>query len=155
MTPCEPPRRPAKKTASKPALRPPMSLDDMTRELAAGLRDVIEETDSAYLERDPEEAFTDLAYRLIVRLQASLTVVPTMSAIRLGKLEAASRIFAILTKWMRAQSGRSYDTRISESGKFQIVLKTPDACQRIRLFFGDDLQDAYAQAAQTICFDEG
>jgi hypothetical protein len=147
-----------KKPAPKPTPRAPMSLDDMTREIAAGLKDVINETDSAYLERDPEEAFTDLAYKFIVRLQvANLTIVPSTTAerIRIGQAKAASRVFAILTKWMHASPGRSYDTRVSDSGKFQIVVKTPDACQRTRLFFGDDIQDAYAQAAQTICFDGG
>jgi hypothetical protein len=74
-----------------------------------------------------------------------------MERVRLAQLEAASRIFDILTKWMRLKPGRSYLTRISDSGKFQIVVKTPKGTQ---LFFGDDLQDAYAQAAQTVSFNE-
>lgn len=130
-----------------------MSLDDMTRELAAGLRDVIQETDSAYLKKDPEEAFVDLACRLVLRLQATLTVVPAgpEERIRLAHLEASARIFTTLGKWMRARPMRSYLTRVSDSGKFQIVVKTPKGTQ---LFFGDDLQDAYAQAAQTLDFND-
>lgn len=136
--------------------KPPkaMSLDDMTRELAAGLRDAIEETDLSYLKRDPEEAFTDLACRLIFHMRATLTVVPVPGPeerARVAQAEAAARIFAILTKWMSASPGRSYSTRISPTGKFQIVVKTPKGTE---LFFGGDIQDAYAQAAQTLSFDE-
>jgi len=64
---------------------------------------------------------------------------------------AAERIFNILTEWMRAHPGRSYDTRKSVSGKFQIVLKTE---RGVQLFFGDDIHDAYAQAANTIDLNE-
>lgn len=151
MTSCEPPKRPKTKPAPKKA----MSLDDMTREVAAGLRDVINETDEAYLKKDPEDAYIDLACRLIVRLQkASLTVVPTphlKEHIRISQAEAATRTFNILTHWMLFHPGCSLTTKISASGKFQVVVKKP---QETRLFFGETVQDAYAQAAQTLSFDE-
>ncbi len=132
-----------------------MSLDEMTRELAAGLRDVINETDSDALKKDFEETFTDLACRFIFRLQvANLTIVPSTTAerIRIGQAEAATRIFNILTHWMLKNPGCSFTSKISASGKFQVVVKTP---QETRLFFGETVQDAYAQAAQTLSFDEG
>lgn len=143
-----------KKTAPKPKPQPPMSLDDMTRELAAGLKDAIDEIDLECLKRDPEEAFVDLACRLIFRLRASLTVVPVPSReeqIRIAHIEGAGRVFNIFTHWMLKNPGCSFATRISPSGKFQVVVKTP---KETRLFFGETVQDAYAQAAQTINFDE-
>jgi hypothetical protein len=144
-----------KKTAPKPAPQPPMSLDDMTREIAAGLRDVINETDSDALKKDFEETFIDLACRLVFRLQvANLTIVPSNTAerIRIGRAEAATRIFNILTHWMLKNPECSFITKISATGKFQVVVKTP---KETRLFFGETVQDAYAQAAQTLSFDEG
>lgn len=143
-----------KKTASKSAPRAPMSLSDMTGELASGLRDTIQETDIAFLKREPEEAFIDLACRLIFRLRASLTVVPAPSPeerVRAAQSEAATRVFNIFTHWMLKHPGCSFATRISPSGKFQVVVKTPN---ETRLFFGETVQDAYAQAAQTLSFDE-
>lgn len=139
------------------ALDPPRTstLDGMTRALAAGLRDVIEATSTAYLREDPEDAFIDLAARLIFRLREELTVVPIPHAAeraRIMQADAAARIFDIFTRWMKAHPGRSYETRISASGKFQVVVKTKGGTQ---LFFGGDVQDAYAQAAQAIDFNGG
>lgn len=144
-----------KKTqAPKPTPKKAVRLDDMTRELALGLRDAIEETDSDYLKRDPEEAFVDLAARLIYQLRAKLTVVPVPSPeerVQAALDAAAARTLSILTDWIRKHPECSYDTRKSPSGKFQIVLKTP---RGVQLFFGDDIQDAYAQMAQTVHFNE-
>jgi hypothetical protein len=144
-----------KKTSPKSqAPKPPLSLDDMARELAAGLRDVIEETDMSALKRDPEEAFVDLACRLVFRLRSTLTVMPIPTAeerIQTSLDAAATRTLSILTKWMRENLACSYDTRKSASGKFQIIMTTS---RGVQLFFGDDLQDAYAQAAQTVSFNE-
>jgi hypothetical protein len=120
----------------------------MVCELAAALRDTIDETDSAHIDQDPEEAFVDLACRLILRLRGKLTVVPSLTS----DAGAAARIFRIFTGWMRAHPRCSYDTRISASGKFQIVVKTPTGTH---LFFGETVQDAYAQAAQAVLFSEG
>jgi hypothetical protein len=130
-----------------------MSLDDMTRELAAGLCDVIQETDSAYLKKDPEDAFVDLACRLVFRLRTTLTIVPALTPkerVRIGQAEAATRVFNIFTHWMLFHPAGSIATKISSSGKFQVVVKTP---QETRLFFGETVQDAYAQATQTICLE--
>jgi hypothetical protein len=143
-----------KKTQAKPTPQAPLSLDNTMHELAAGLKDTIEATDEAYLKEDPEGAFIDLASRFVLRISATLTVVPTPSlaeTARVGRVEAAGRIFAIFTHWMLKHPEGSIATKISASGKFQVVVKTP---QETRLFFGETVQDAYAQAAQTICFDE-
>jgi len=145
-----------KKTDQAPELesRTPMTLDDMTCELAAALRDAIEETDSAYIDRDPEEAFTDLACRLILRLRGKLTVVPSPTSkerARVGYNEAAGRIFEIFTNWLRKHPEGSYETKISASGKFQLILKSPGDT---RLFFGESAQDACAQAAQALILEQ-
>ena len=144
-----------KTEAPESAPRLPMTLDDMACELAAALRDAIEDTDSAYLARDPEEAFIDLACRLILRLRGKLTVVRSPTSperARVSQAEAAGRIFSILTDWMQKHPGCSYNTRISATGKFQVIMETPNGTH---LFFGESVQDAYAQAAQAINFNEG
>ncbi len=133
----------------------PMSLDDMTRVLAAGLREAIQDVPLSYLKAEPEEAFIDLACRLIFGLRTTLTIVPVPPVddrVRVACAEAAARTFAIFTRWLREHPECSYQTKISASGKFQIVVKTPKATQ---LFFGETVQDACAQAAQTIEFNGG
>jgi hypothetical protein len=146
-----------KKTQAPKSTAPkaPKGPNSTARDLAASLRDAITATDRSALENDPEEAFIDLAGRLVRRLHAcGLTVLalPTREDQIQANLDAAAaRILNILTKWMRAHPECSYDTRKSPSGKFQIVLKTP---RGVELFFGDDLHDAYAQMAQTIDFNE-
>lgn len=143
-----------KKTQVKPAPRTAKSLNSTARDLAASLRDAITATELAALESDPEETFIDLACRLVKRLQArGLTVLPLPTRedqIQAGIDAAAARSLDIFTKWMRAHPNCSYDTRRSASGKFQVVVKTPLGVQ---LFFGDDVQDAYGQAAQTIDYE--
>ncbi len=143
------------KKSTAPA-RKPVSLDSSTRDISASLRDAIAATDAAALEKDPEEEFIDFACRLVLQLQKrGLTIVslPTREEqIQIAQDKAASRILTILTNWMRANPGCSFDSRISASGKFQIVLKTNPGVQ---LFFGESIQDAYAQAAQTINFNSG
>jgi len=140
------------KTDPAPGPKPPTSLDEMMREFAAGLKDVIEDTELAYLERDPEEAFTDLTCRLIFRLRGRVTIVPAPTntdRVRKAQMEAATRTLNIFTDWLRKHPECSYTTRISASGKFQFALKTPRGAH---LFFGESVQDAYAQAAQAINF---
>jgi hypothetical protein len=132
-----------------------MSLDNMVRELAAGLKDTIEATDSSYIERDPEDAFIDLANRFIFRLRDKITIMPWPSReemIRRSNEEAASRVCSILTEWMRKNGDCSYTTRISLTGKFQISVKTPGMTHT---FFGETVQDAYAQFAQAVAFNGG
>jgi hypothetical protein len=131
-----------------------MSLEDMVSELAAGVRFAIEGTDERYLKEDPEGAFTDLACRLIRRLGSKLTIVPVPSReeqIRTAQAAAATRIFDIFTRRMLDRPGCSIDTRMSATGTFQVVVKTPSGT---KLHFGESLQDAYAQAAQTLSFDD-
>ena len=137
-----------------PAVNAPegtMTREDMIRDLAAGLRDVIRGASDEYVKEDPENAFIDLACTLMLRLRGKLTVVPT-SHVHLEHAEAAMRILDILTRWMKANPGCSYTTKISETGTFQIVVNTSNGP---KLFFGENLQDAYAQAAQTINFSRG
>jgi len=145
---------PAKKSTA-PA-RKPVSLDSSTRDISASLRAAIAATDAAALENDPEEEFIDFACRLVLQLQKrGLTIVslPTREEqIQIAQDKAASRILTILTNWMKANPGCSFDTRKSPSGKFQIVVKTPKSTE---LFFGESIQDAFAQAAQTINFNGG
>ncbi len=145
---------PAKKSTA-PA-RKDTSLDTAMRDIAASLRAAISATDSEALKQNHEETFFDFACRFVLRLQArGLTIVslPTREEqIQIAQDKAASRILTILTNWMRANPGCSFDSRISASGKFQIVVKTPKSTE---LFFGESVQDAYAQAAQTINFNGG
>jgi hypothetical protein len=131
-------------------------LDTAIRDISAGLRDAIAATDADALEQDPEEMFADFSCRLVLQLQKrGLTIVsiPTREEQNnIAMSKAASRLLEILTTWMKANPGCSFDTRKSNSGKFQIVVKTPKSTE---LFFGESVQDAYAQAAQTIEFNGG
>ena len=140
------------------SVRKNIRLDTATQDIAASLRDAIASTDAAALERDPEEEFIDFACRLVLGLQKrGLTIVsiPTREEqIQIAQDKAASRILEILTNWMRKNPRCSFDTRKSESGKFQIVVKTPESPVS-QLFFGESVQDAFAQAAQTINFNGG
>lgn len=136
-----------KAQAPKPKTTPSSAM----RDLAASLRDSITETDKSALEKDPEEAFIDLACRFVLALQnRGLTVValPTREdQMQLQFDKAAGRMLGIFTEWMRKNPGASYDTRMSVSGKFQIILRTPEGT---KVSFGGDVQDAYGQAAQAI-----
>jgi hypothetical protein len=145
---------PAKKSTA-PA-RKTTHLDTATQDIAASLRDAIASTDASALERNPEEEFIDFACRLVLGLQKrglTVVVMPTREEqIQLDQEHAAARILEIFTTWMCKNPGCAFDTRKSESGKFQIILKTNPGVQ---LFFGESVQDAYAQAAQTINFNGG
>ena len=70
----------------------------------------------------PEDEFIDFAFRLALQLQKrGLTIVslPTREEqIQIAQDKAASRILTILTNWMKANPGCSFDSRISASGKF-------------------------------------
>jgi hypothetical protein len=146
-----------KKTQAPKSTAPksPKTVNSTAHDLAAALRDAITATERAALESNPEEAFIDLAGRLVRKLHArGLTVLalPTREdQMQAGLDAAAARALDIFTKWMRAHPECSYDTRKSASGKFQVVVKTP---RGVQLFFGDDVQDAYGQAAQAIDFNE-
>jgi hypothetical protein len=144
-----------KKTAPKSTPpRAPKGFNSTARDLTASLRDALTATELAALESDPEEAFTDLACRLVRQLHArGLTVLalPTREdQIQAGLDAAAGRALNIFTKWMLAHPECSYDTRKSVSGKFQVVVKTPNGVQ---LFFGDDVQDAYGQTTMTLDYE--
>lgn len=127
--------------------------DDVIRELAAGLRDLIREAPMAYLESDPENAFVDLASRFVFRLREKLTFVPASQSVRNEEAEAALRILNIFTQWMIEHPDHGFSTVRESSGKFSVsVMATP----KLKAYFqGGSVQDAYAQMAQTIVFNEG
>jgi hypothetical protein len=76
----------------------------------------------------------------------------THERIRTDQANAAKRILSILTDWMRHNPECSCTTKIGASGRFQVILTTPENTES---FFGQSIQDAYAQAAQTIDFNGG
>lgn len=126
-----------------------MSPDNIIRELASELRDVIREYPDIYLDEDPEDLFVDLACRLVVRLsRKEITVIPSP---RFGHDEAARRIFEIFTRWLNERSECAYTVQRGPSG-FELLVKTP---KETLIFRGDSVQDASAQAAQTINFSGG
>lgn len=140
-----------KTNASTP---PTPNVDDMMKELALGLRDTVQAIPIAAFERDLDQAFLDLACRLTYRLRKTLTVAPIPDRKeheRVAQAEAAARIFNIFTKWMKKHPNRSFTVRISPSSKFQVVVSTSGITE---LFFGESVQDACAQAAQTIDFEK-
>ncbi|HZL96718.1 MAG TPA: hypothetical protein VFB99_23890 [Vicinamibacterales bacterium] len=134
-----------------------MSVDDVIGKLAASLRDTILETSESYLKEDPKDTYVDLACRLVTRLsQDGLTVMPVPSSerrIQASQAEGAVRIFDILTRWLREQRNVACETSVDPDGKYQFVVR---GGQKVLAFFrGESVQDAYAQAAQTIDFNGG
>ena len=129
-------------------------LDDIMISLAASLRDVMQATPEDVLIENPEDVYTDLALRLVLRLaRERLTIVPS---IQNEHDMAARRIFDVFTRWMQKQPWIYCDTCFNPlSGKFEITL-TDAVNDEIRGFFqGESIQDAYAQAAQTIALSGG
>ena len=132
--------------------------NDMIKELAHALKEVIGETDEGYLEQEPEDAYTDLAARLVFRLsKGALTVAPVVpaetarrEAIFRAQGAAAARIFGIFTEWMVGRPERHCISGFDRSGKFEVVMRTGGETRAY--FQGVTIQDAYAQAAQTITF---
>lgn len=136
--------------ASKPARKNPR-LDSMMRDLTASLHSAITETAPDALEKDPEENFADLAFRFIQQLQARglmISALPTAEErIDRAMAKGAANALSTFTNWMRNNPGCSYDTRMSASGKFQVVLRTPEGP---KVSFGGDVQDAYGQATTVL-----
>lgn len=77
---------------------------------------------------------------------------------RIEKIQgnAARRTFEILTAWARANPGRAIALDAAEDGKLQIefIDRPPNEAAFAR-FSGETFQDAAAQAAQTIQFNDG
>lgn len=134
-----------------------MTPDAMLQELANELKDVIRNLDEAHLRKNPEEEFVELAARLLIKLNRkalTLTQVPsTAEQAESEKGKAAQRIFDIFTAWMRRHPERSYETVFGSSGKFEIVMRGED--KALAFFQGESIQDAYAQAATALSFNEG
>jgi hypothetical protein len=73
-------------------------------------------------------------------------------AIQAAQNAAAKRIFDIFSTWMQMQPDRSFVTRLDKD-KFEVLTVSPNGVQAF--FQGADVQDAYAQMAQTIAFNGG
>jgi len=136
-----------------------MTPNDMIKELAHALKEVIGDSDEGYLEQEPEDAYVDLAARLVFRLsKGALTISPVVPAettrreeIKRNHGEAATRIFGIFTEWMLGHPERHFISGTDRSGKFEVIVR---AGSETRAYFqGATIQDAYAQAAQTISFE--
>jgi len=132
-----------------------MSPDTLIRELATELQDVIRNLDETHLRANPEEEFVDLAARLVLKLQRkAITIAAVPSAaeqMESTRGSAAQRIFDIFTGWLQGHPERHFITRFDSSGKFEIVMRETG---EVKAFFqGGTVQDAYAQAAQTISFE--
>lgn len=71
--------------------------------------------------------------------------------------DAAVRIFDTLTQWLKADPHGSYFTRMNGSGRVELVLneigRGVTAERAAHTFYGETIQDAYAQAAQAIQFE--
>lgn len=63
---------------------------------------------------------------------------------------ASDRIFAIFTRWLSDHPEASYRTGMRD-GRFELTMLVQGGTH---IFRGQSVQDAYAQAAQTICLDE-
>lgn len=150
---------------TRPKLSSPpehMTPEEVIQELAAALRDVIAETDESYLKKDPEDAYTDLACRLVFKMR-SITVVPVRSKpldaetrIQRSYANGALRIFEILSRWLK-EHPRALETGVNDKGRFEVTLTELVANgYEVKGFFqGESVQDAYAQAAQTLEFNGG
>jgi hypothetical protein len=138
--------------------------DEIIDELAGALRDVIQGTPDAALEQKPEDAYTDLACRLVFRLAAKYTIAPVGEPVvpsrermvrRVAErniAKAAQRTLETLSRWMAAHPRSSFLTEIDSVGKFTLIVAAPVG---MNLFSGTSIQDAYAQAASAINMNEG
>lgn len=157
---------------SSPPQPAPMTTQAIIDELAHALHDVIVESDETYLKANPEEAFVDLACRLIFHMK-KITVVPAKTPRELRETEmrqidaeATDRIFKALDEWLRARPPgvRTLETATNGAGKTEISLSevktinwkhpiTGEHEIEVKGFFqGESVRDAYAQAAQTIIY---
>jgi hypothetical protein len=134
-----------------------VSPDTLIRELATELQDTIRNLDKSHLRENPEEEFTDLAARLVLKLQRkAITIVPLPTAaeqMESTRGSAAQRIFDIFTDWLQGHPERHFITRFDSSGKFEIVMRVDG---QVKGFLqGESVQDACGQAAQVISFNGG
>ena len=133
-----------------------MTPDALIQALASELKDVLRTLDEDHLRENHEEELVNLAARLVLKLnRKAITIIPIPSRaerIQRGEAEAAQRIFDVLSTWMNKHPECSLVTEKGISGKFGIVVRTPGATQAF--FQGESIQDAYAQAAQAISFEE-
>lgn len=129
-----------------------MTPNDMIQTLATELQDVLRNLDETRLRADPDEEFIDLAARLVLQLKKkAITVVPVEKRpdeIARKHGEAAARIFNIFTGWLQTHPTYCVVIDTSTTGKFGVVLRS--GMTPLAFFQGEGVQDACAQAAQTI-----
>lgn len=137
----------------------PKTLEDTLQAVAAALRDAIRDTPDSAAAEPPEEVHTDLACRFLLRLaRQGATILPTSKAaapnVAAKRAEAAERTLAVLTGWLLDHPECSYVTEVAPAGTFEVTFLDRD--DEVRAYFsGTSVQDAYAQAAQTLILDGG
>ncbi len=134
-----------------------MTPNEIVPLLSVALRNVLRDThDTIDPATTPDDVFEDLAFRLVLRLiKSGLTVSPTRpeELFKHAQGEAARRIFSILTVWLAEHpKDRALITNSSPSGKFYASLT--DSNTTCGFFTGVSVQDALAQAAQTVSLEE-
>lgn len=127
--------------------------------LAQELRRAMDESRDAAINADAEATGFVLAELLVSRLEArGIKIAPEKElmdapvGMNLMHGDAARRSFDALTKWLNKDSNRFVSvSRTDEPG---IRIAIGGLATNIRFFSGVDMQDACAQAAQTIWFEE-
>lgn len=127
-----------------------MSPDALVRALAEVLCETIRESDLDYLEKEPEDAYIDLANNLIVKLaHRQITIVSVFQHL-FG--QAALRIFKNFTTCLARRPELAFN--LQKNGKFKIVAAGPNG--KTQAFCsGDDAYDACAQLAHVISTNGG
>ncbi len=121
-----------------------MTTDEIINELSTALRHLLRDTT---LKNGSEDDFSNLACQLILAVSKTIAIKPLLAC---DYADSSMRIFEIFTRWLRAHP--DHVIRISTSSdRFQVAAINPKG---MRLCFGESAQDACAQIAQTICFEE-
>ena len=137
--------------------RKTMSPDTLIKELATELGNVMRTLDEAHLRQNYEEELIDVAARLVLKLKSrNITIAPVTT--RAEKIErdcekAAARIFDIFGGWMQTHPTYCVVIDKDTTGKPGVALRS--GMTPLAFFQGETVQDACAQAAQTILFNEG
>ena len=134
-----------------------MTPNTLIKELATELGTVIKNIDEAHLRENAEEELVDMAARLVLALKKkAITITPVSSReaeIAESYGAAAVRIFDVFTGWLRTHSTFCVALDTSTTGKFGVALRS--GMTPLAFFQGETVQDACAQAAQTIEMNEG
>lgn len=131
-----------------------VTLEDMTQELAAALRDVITETPDK-LEDAPDEVHRDLAVRFIHRIAGKLVILPPEHelVIERAKRDSAVRVLEFFEVWLSStEKPRSILIERGYGQKFEACMR--EAEKTYAFFGGESVHDACAQAATAMSFGE-